>query len=495
MARESYHSLPRSCGVLLHPTSLPGPYGVGDLGAPAREFVDFLAAAGQTWWQMLPVVPQGKSGSPYKSPSAFAGNPLLLSLEDLADEGLLSRGEIKPARGLDPKRVQYSAAWRLKKTRLLSALERFDGDASKEERRAFADFCRNEKAWLTSFALFRALSDARKTTTWTKWPTALRHRRNPQLGRARKRLAPAIRAEMFFQFVFFRQWRRLRAYARGRGVRLMGDLPIFVAHESADVWARRGLFKLDASGRPTVVAGVPPDKFSRTGQLWGHPHYRWNVLRRRGYDWWIDRLEMAFRLFDAVRLDHFLGFLRAWEVPERARTAREGQWAPGPGEELFRAARNRLGNRPLVAENLGLVTAAAEDLRMRFGMPGMRILQFELEDAGAVDAGDNVIYTGTHDNDTALGWYRALTPPAKRRVRHLLGTRAGDLHWSMIEAAYASQARIAIVPVQDILGLGGAARMNRPGVARGNWAWRLRTGALKKKLASRLLRLAQAYYR
>jgi 4-alpha-glucanotransferase len=495
MARESYHTLPRSCGVLLHPTSLPGPHGVGDLGAPARAFADFLADAGQTWWQMLPVVPQGEGGSPYKSPSAFAGSPLLLSLEELAEAGLLTRSELKPTRGLDAKQVQLGAAWRFKKTRLLGAFERFEADASEEERDAFAAFCREEKDWLPSFALFRALSDARKTATWTKWPTALRHRRNPQLGRARKRFAPAIRAEMFFQFLFFRQWRKLRNYARGRGVRLIGDLPIFVAHESADVWARRGLFKLDTSGRPMVVAGVPPDKFSRTGQRWGSPHYRWNVLRRRGYDWWIDRLEMAFRLFDAVRLDHFLGFLRAWEVPAQARTAREGQWAPGPGAELFRAVRDRLGNRPLIAENLGLVTEEAEELRTRFGMPGMRVLQFELEEAGAVDEGDNVVYTGTHDNDTARGWYRGLTPPSKRRVRHLLRTRATDLHWAMIEAAYASQARIAIVPAQDILGLSSAARMNRPGVARGNWAWRFRAGALGKKRASRLLRLAQAYYR
>jgi len=433
---------PRSCGLLLHLTSLPD----GRLGRDAYRFVDFCARAGQRWWQMLPVVPPGAGGSPYAALSAFAGS-----------ESLLARGPAVDAEG-------------------------------------FAAFRRREASWLGDYALFRALRERYRERAWTRWPPRLRDRDPDALARARDALASAIARYERDQYRFATQWAELRVYAAARGVGLIGDVPIFVAHDSADVWAHRDLFKLDARGRPTVVTGVPPDYFSRRGQRWGNPHYRWDVARRRRYRWWLARLARALALFDAVRLDHFLGFLRAWEIPARARTARRGRWAKGPGEAFFRAVATRFGAAPLIAEDLGLLTPEAAALRDRHGLPGMRVLQFSF----GPDASQRphafprncVVYTGTHDNDTAAGWFRAGGPDARRALLYAGGT-AARIHEGLIRVAYTCPADLAIVPVQDVLGLGGRARMNRPGEQGGNWGWRLRRGELRPALARRLRALAE----
>jgi 4-alpha-glucanotransferase len=427
----------RAAGVLLHATSLPGPYGVGDLGPEAARFVDWLAAAGQRWWQTLPVGPAGEGHSPYRSPSAFAGNPLLLSLERLVEAGLLRRREIGPPRGLGGERARYEEAAAFKGPLLRKAFERFRRRAP----RSFDAF--RSRRWVAEFAAFHA-------------PDSAFHE--------------------FLQFEFDRQWRALRAHARRRGVALLGDVPLYVAPDGADVAAYPEIFKRG------VVAGVPPDYFSATGQLWGNPVYRWDVLRRRGYDWWIDRLRVDFERFDALRLDHFIGFVRVWEVEAGARTAERGRFAPGPGADFFRRVLPALGRgrgRALIAEDLGLVTPEVRELRRRLRFPGMRVLQFDPEGPGERR---QVVYTGTHDNDTTAGWLRRLGAARRRE----LGAEGPEGHWRMIERALASRADLAIVPAQDLLGLGSGARMNRPGRPRGNWRWRLESGKLDAGLARRL---------
>jgi 4-alpha-glucanotransferase len=393
------------------------------LGPEAYRFVDFLAAAGQKWWQVLPLGPPGAGGSPYTALSAFAG-----------DERLVGR----------------------------------EGPAL-------------EAPWVGSYAAFRALHHVNRAP-WPRW---------------KRKTPPAALVERYarFQGAFDAEWLALKRYANERGVGIIGDLPIFVAHDSADVWEHRDLFKLDRRGRPRVVAGVPPDYFSRKGQRWGNPHYRWEVHRRRRFRWWIARLRRALELFDAVRLDHFLGFHRAWEIPARERTGRRGRWAGGPGAALFTAVRKSLGRLPLIAEDLGLMTPEAASLRDRFGLPGMRVLHFSFggnpEDRPHYFPRNSVVYTGTHDNDTTQGWLRKGGPDAER-ARRYAGTAARDFHWGMIRVAHLSPSDLAIVPVQDLLGLGSEARMNRPGVARGNWRWHLRGGELTPRLARRLRSITEA---
>lgn len=432
----------RAAGVLLPVTSLPGPYGVGDLGPPAFRFVDWLASAGQRWWQMLPVAPAGEGHSPYRSPAAFAGEPLLLSLERLVETGLLRRREIVPPRGMDGDRVRYEEAAAFKGPRLRRAFDRFRRRPAK----GFEAF--RARQWVREVAAFHGSDGG---------------------------------FYEFLQFEFDRQWRRLRAHARRRGVGLLGDVPLYVAPDGADVAAHPEIFKTDA------VAGVPPDYFSATGQLWGNPVYRWDVLRRRGYDWWIDRLRVEFGRFDAVRLDHFIGFARVWEVPRGARTAEGGRFAPGPGADFFERVLPALGPgraSAIVAEDLGLVTPEVRALREKFGFLGMRVLQFDPEGPGERR---QVVYTGTHDNDTIVGWLRGLSAARRRE----LGADGPEGYWRMIERAMASEAVLAVVPAQDLLGLGSAARMNRPGNPRGNWRWRLSAGRLTEALGRRLRRLTR----
>jgi 4-alpha-glucanotransferase len=502
----------RAGGILLHLTSLPGPYGTGDLGPASRDVARFLAESGQGWWQMLPIGPPGGGDSPYSATSSFAGSPLLVSLDDLVPLGLLRRDDLHPPTALSRGRIDYRGAAAFRDSRLRLAAERFFAGKARE-RREFDAFRRRESRWIEDDALFHALKDAHGGGGWLRWPAPLRRRERGALAEARRALAAEIRYRAFVQYLFACQWDRFRGELRERNVGLIGDVPIFVSHDSADVWVHQDIFRLDRDGRPEVVAGVPPDYFSRTGQRWGNPVYRWDVLKRRGYDWWLDRLDHALARFDVVRLDHFIGFHRTWVVPARAKTALRGIWAPGPGASFFEAARNRLGGLPFIAEDLGLVTPEVLALRDRFSLPGIRVLQFGFRDG---DGGEyhrphrhpprSVAYTGTHDNDTVVGWFRGKgagsstrTPEEVRRERafltRYLGGRPREIHWAMIRLAWGSPADTAIVPVQDLLGLGSAARMNRPGTAQGNWQWRLADGALDRRLAHRLAELSETFSR
>lgn len=496
----------RSAGVLLHPLSLPGPPGAGDTGACATVFVDYLARAGLRWWQVLPIGPEGPGDSPYSSPSAFALSRLLASPPSLALDGTALRRGRAGARG----RIDYGAA-HADRTRFLSA----EFEALRRSPRGYAaldEFRQRERGWLDDYACYVVAKSSQGGRPWWRWSAPLRERDDRALARFRAERADEIELVRFEQFVVDAQWRALRRRCTDRGVGLLGDVPIFVAADSADVWAARELFRLDRSGRPAVVTGVPPDYFSRTGQLWGHPHYRWREHRRTRFAWWTARFRRAFELFDAVRIDHFIGFHRLWAVPGRARTARRGAWVSTPGRELLATVRSALGALPIVAEDLGLLTPEAADLRDEFGFPGMRVLQFAFgEGAGSRMHLPHrhpprcVVYTGTHDNDTVVGWHRSIRAARSRRGRDGLSEHerferyapdAGqDVHWRMMRMAFSSPANLAIIPLQDILGLPGAARMNFPGRASGNWTWRYRPGVLTDALARRLRRLAEAYER
>jgi 4-alpha-glucanotransferase len=483
----------RASGVLMHLTSLPGPHGIGDLGPAALEFVDFLAEAGQAWWQMLPVGPTGTGNSPYMSTSAFAGNPLLIHIES---------GKLRPPK-FPRGRVDYPRVRRFKMAELRKTFER---KRSRRDDSEQAEFESRESDWLEDFALFCALKGANRGAGWTRWPEELRLRRPGALERARSRLEEEVRFHKFLQFVFARQCRALRDYSRRRGIGLIGDVPIFVAHDSADVWANPELFHLDGAARPSLVAGVPPDYFSRTGQLWGNPVYRWPVHRRTGFAWWIRRLKSVASRFDAARLDHFIGFVRGWCVPAGARTARKGRWMRGPGAEFFRRVLPRINSLSLIAEDLGKVTPEVEALRDRFGLPGMRVLQFGFGDGPDAQEPPHryprscVVYTGTHDNDTLAGWLSDLGSGASTRTRNEIrrerervirysGADPTDDLWRLIRPAFHTAAKLVVVPTQDLLGLGTEARMNRPGRPRGNWEWRLPGMGGLARIAPRLAEL------
>jgi 4-alpha-glucanotransferase len=505
----------RASGILLHPTSLPGRFGIGDLGAGALEFVDALSAAGQRVWQVLPLGPTGYGDSPYQCFSAFAGNPLLISLDDLIEQGLLTASAVSDGQSFIPGDVDFPAVLAHRQALWPHALERFDRTAPAAARDRFDRFCRtNATTWLDDFALFMAVKAAHGQVAWTQWEPDIAARDPVALARWSERCEREIRTHKLTQFLFFEQWARVRDACHARSIVILGDLPIFVAHDSADVWARRELFRLDADGQPIVVAGVPPDYFSATGQLWGNPHYRWDVLERTGYAWWIDRFQSLLALVDRVRIDHFRGFEAAWEIPARAMTAIRGEWVKGPGAALFDAVRSALGldQLPFVAENLGVITPGVEALRERLGLPGMAILQFAFgTDPQAPDfkphnfPRNRVVYTGTHDNDTTLGWWtgdvghstRSTTEIEDERdhARRYLGTDGREINWDFIRAVLASVADTAIVPAQDLLGLGSEARMNRPATIGRNWRWRLRTGELTPGIIQRLRVLTQTYDR
>jgi 4-alpha-glucanotransferase len=483
----------RASGILLHPTSLPGP-GVGDLGEQAFRFVDWLARAEQSLWQVLPLVAVNEGGSPYNALSAFAGNPLLISPGELFVHGLLPAEAAAPPE-LGDEDLHFPAALRWKDGVVRAAYALLAKD---EELRADFRAYRDEEAgWLDDYALFRALRDAHGGTSWAEWPDPLRRRQRGALRKAREELAEEIDRHAYAQYLFDLQWSAMRRYAHANGIRIVGDVPIFVAYDSADVWAHPELFELDDALRPTVVSGVPPDYFSATGQRWGNPLYRWDVLEETGYRWWIDRFRRTLEMVDVVRVDHFRGFESYWEVPAEADTAIHGRWMPGPGRGLFDAVRQKLGSLPLIAEDLGIITEEVEALRDDLDLPGMRVLQF----AFGGDDPENphlprnyvhnaVAYTGTHDNDTVLGWYADAGGTERVAVDQAVGTGT-EMHWRMIEAVLQSAAGWAIVPLQDVLGLGGQARMNTPGVAEGNWRWRLREGELTPDLADRLAEIVR----
>jgi 4-alpha-glucanotransferase len=495
---------PRSSGILLHPTSLPGRYGIGDFGPEARRFVDFLAAAGQTLWQVLPLGPTGYGDSPYQCFSARAGNPLLISLERLAEVGWLDASTLAGAPVFPRDRVDFEHLVPWKTAVLQSVAPRGSG---------FEKFCESNQHWLDDYALFMALKEAHQGVAWTQWEPGARDRDPKALAKWRERLAAPLATQKFLQFVFFEQWRELREYARARGVRIMGDLPIYVSHDSADVWVNPRYFQLDKLGNSTVVAGVPPDYFSQTGQLWGNPIYRWDALAADGYRWWLDRFRAAFEMVDMIRLDHFRGFEAYWQVPATEPTAVNGRWVKGPGAALFRAAQAKLGELPLVAENLGVITPEVEAIRHELGFPGMSVLQFAFgTDAQAPTFRPNnyprevVAYTGTHDSDTTVGWWSSKgrgestrSDDDIRRERDFamryLNTDGREIHWVFIRTLLASVADTVLFPLQDVLGLGTEARMNQPATLGGNWRWRYRAGALTPVLAQRLRMLTELYDR
>ena len=497
----------RSAGILLHPTSLPGPHGIGELGREAVAFLDFLAESGQSLWQVLPLGPTGYGDSPYQSFSAFAGNPLLISLEKLRVGGLLDDSDLKPGEQLPRDDVDYGALIEFKRPLLARAWSRFEKQASPALRQAFEGFRANQAGWLYDFALFAALKRPRDGVAWTEWEPALARREPAALAAARRELAGEVRGVEFEQWLFFSQWTELRTEARARGIRILGDVPIFVSHDSADVWARPEIFHLTEDGRPALQAGVPPDYFSATGQLWGNPLYRWDELARTGYAWWIDRFRAVLSQVDMVRLDHFRGFEKYWEIPGEDPTAEHGRWVEGPGAAFFEAVREALGSLPIVAEDLGLITPEVEALRRRFGFPGMAVLQFAFgsDDPGSIFLPHNftrevVAYTATHDNDTVVGWWTGGVGDSTRseedvdaehaRALAYVGGDGSAIHWDFVRSLYVSIADTVIVPLQDVLGLGSEARMNRPGRPDGNWRWRCASAHLTPALRERLRTLA-----
>jgi 4-alpha-glucanotransferase len=502
---------PRSAGVLLHPTSLPGRFGIGDLGDQSYRFVDFLEAAGQSIWQVLPLGPTGYGDSPYQCFSAFAGNPLLVSPEKLAEVGLLTDADLAEVPVFPVDRVDFGAAIEFKRGILERAYNRFK-QAPAELKAEFTEFCTGHARWLQDYALFRALKDDHGGKPWPEWEPELVKRDPSVLAATAQRLGESAEAEKFAQWLFFKQWFALKSYANKKGIRIVGDVPIFVSMDSADVWTRPELFKLDEDRRPRVIAGVPPDYFSATGQLWGNPIYEWDRMRDNDFDWWIDRMRSTFELVDMVRVDHFRGFCACWEVPVGDKTAERGQWVPAPGRELLHKLTQSFERLPIIAEDLGVITPDVIKLRDEFDLPGMRVLQFAfIGDATSIDLPHNyvrncVVYTGTHDNDTAVGWFESRAGKGSTRSAkqinsertfclRYLNSKGREIHWDLIRAAMSSVADTAIVPLQDLLGLDSSARMNLPASPSGNWNWRAAADALSEKLTSRLRCLTELYGR
>ena len=502
---------PRSSGILLHPTSLPGPFGIGDFGPAAYAFADFLAQAGQSLWQVLPLGPTGYGDSPYQCFSAFAGNPLLISPETLELQGLLSSEDLDNVPELPAETIDYQQVSQFKSRLLKKAYQSFKRKVGDQQ--PFDQFKCNHSDWLNDFALFMALKDLHGGVAWPYWEKELAHRDPVALKKAHKQLAEETESHKFTQYLFFSQWKKLKQYCASRRIRIMGDLPIYVAHDSSDVWANREFFLLDKNGNPVKVAGVPPDYFSATGQLWGNPIYNWQKLRDTGFQWWIERFRAMFTMFDVVRIDHFRGFEAYWEVPAGESTAMNGQWTQAPGQEVFEAVQKALGELPIVAENLGVITPEVEAIRHRFRFPGMAILQFAFgTDPQAPSfrphnyVCDLVAYSGTHDNDTIVGWWTSSGAGSSTRsdeeirrereyTRKYLNTDDHDIHWVFIRALMLSVADTIIFPLQDVLGLGSEARMNTPAKIGDNWRWRFRSGLLTRPICEHLKDLTTIYER
>jgi 4-alpha-glucanotransferase len=486
----------RKAGILLHPTSLPGPFGIGDLGPQAYAWVDFLAAAGQTVWQVLPLGPTGFGDSPYQCYSDSAGNASLISPERMAAEGLLSPADFQTPPSFPGRAAEFTGSAFFKSLLFRKAFKRLRAGGLPGLEEEFHSFCSTENAWLDGFSLFLALKRAHREKPWWEWEKDLARFRPEAVVRARKALVAETEEISFEQFLFRRQWDALRNYARGKGIAILGDLPMYCAEDSSEVWSARRYFPVGESGRPTVLAGVPPDYFSPTGQLWGNPVFRWDVLREERYAWWIRRVRAALRGCDLLRLDHFRGYLAYWAVPAGSATAETGRWMPGPGEELFRYLRDSIGGMPFLAEDLGVITEDVITLRRRMGLPGMRVLQFAFDGNEANPylpsnfEPHTVVYTGTHDNDTTLGWYLSLSEEERAIVdRRRDGT---DPVWDILRLAWSSVAETAVCPLQDVLRLGSEARMNRPGRPAGNWRWRFRREDLGPDLAGRLRALTES---
>ncbi len=495
-SKPTQPDLRRAAGVLLHPTSLPGRYGIGDLGDELLAFLDWAQSAGIRLWQVLPLNPPGYGNSPYGCHSSYAGNPLLISPQRLLQDGLLPEHALDNVPNFADDSVDFDYVAPFKMELLRTSWRHFNEHARDDRRGAFERF-EEDNAWLADWSLYAALKERYTGAKWPEWPHGLVIREPAAIATATRELDDEIQFQKYVQFLFFRQWAAVREAVFAHGIRIIGDVPIYVASDSADVWANRELFQLDEKGEPIVVAGVPPDYFSATGQRWGNPLYRWDLLRETKYRWWVSRFRAALRFADIVRVDHFRGFAAYWEIPAHEPTAIHGRWMPGPGRALFDAIREALGDLPMVAEDLGFITPEVHALRKALGVPGMRILQFAFAQVNSPHLPHSyepmtVVYTGTHDNDTARGWFTHAPPEERHLAEMYLGIDGqGPIEWALIRAAFTSVAQIAIVPVQDILGLGSEARMNRPGDGTANWSWRYRPGALTHEHATRLRRLAE----
>ena len=493
----------RTSGILLHPTSLPSRFGIGDLGAQAYGFVDFLADSAQQLWQVLPLGPTGYGNSPYLAYSAVAGNPLLISPDLLRDQGLLDEADFANLPEFPLETTNFELVTQVKMPLLRKACETFKSSALPHQQQQFAEFCASKAYWLDDYAFYMALKDAHEDGSWYTWDTAIAKRQPEAMEQWRQRLSAEIFYHKYLQFEFFRQWSELRHHANQRGIQIIGDIPIYVAHDSADVWANPENFCIDEETlQPSLMAGVPPDYFSETGQLWGNPVYNWEHLQQENFKWWVQRFQALLDYVDLIRIDHFRGFQAYWAVPEGETTAMNGRWIEAPGEMFFKVLDEKLGKLPIVAEDLGLITPEVEALRDQFEFPGMKILQF------AFDSGpDNpylpfcygrnfMVYTGTHDNDTTVGWFNQRSPEGKEAVVRYLGCTGPDgIHWDLIRLALSSVANQAIIPAQDLLGLGSEARMNTPSQAEGNWSWRYRPDALTWEIRDRLRHITELYGR
>jgi 4-alpha-glucanotransferase len=491
----------RSSGILMHPTSFPEPDGIGDIGPEAHRWIDFLTETGCSLWQVLPLGPTGYGDSPYQCFSAIAGNPYLISLESLQQEGLLSRDDLIYTPEFPEAYVDYGAVIKWKSKMLAKAFDQFNKVRPEKLFEDYGKFKANEAAWLNDFALFMALKDSHGGAPWSTWEPDIRGRLQFALVEAATKYDLSVQSYKFQQFIFSLQWKSLRKHAEENGVSIIGDMPIFVAHDSADVWAHPELFYLDSDGKPTVMSGVPPDYFSPTGQLWGNPLYRWDAHKNTGYQWWIDRFNAVLKMVDIIRLDHFRGFVGYWEVPGDAETAKNGRWVPAPGFDFLQSVYERLGDLPIIAEDLGVITSDVEELRDKFSLPGMKIIQFAFEGTPQDHFLPHnypvncVVYTGTHDNDTARGWYERVSEQARDFYRCYLDRSGSDVAWDMIRACWASVAVYAIAPMQDFLNLGNEGRMNYPGKPDGNWQWRMTDGMLSNALVKRIRELNFLYDR
>ena len=501
--KEDIEMFERSSGILLHPTSLPGKYGIGSLGKEAYKFVDFLKKANQKLWQIFPLGPTGYGDSPYQCFSTFAGNPYLIDFDLLIEQNLLAEEDLKGVDfGGNEEYIDYGAIYNQKYPLLRKAYENFKANENKELKEKLETFKAENSSWLDDYSLYISLKNHFNGLPWNEWEDDIRTRKEAAINKYKAELADEIEYNNFIQFLFFTQWNNVKKYANDNGIKIIGDIPIFVAVDSSDAWANPEIFLFDPELKPVKVAGVPPDYFSATGQLWGNPLYDWDKLKELNYKWWVDRVKANLSTCDIIRIDHFRGFDEYWAVPYGDKTAENGTWCPGPRTDLFNAIKNELGELPIIAEDLGTMTQGVIDLREATGFPGMKILGFAFDSKEENDylphtyTKNCVVYTGTHDNDTLIGWFTKANEDDKQFARNYLNSRSdNEIHWDAIRGAWSSVANMAIAPIQDFLGLGSEARINTPGLASGNWQWRLKDGVLTDELAERIAKLTKVYSR